>query len=107
MLKIADYGISQVSIGLTLNTQSTGTPGYMAPEHLKAAKGTISSDKVSAYSCVLCVVVCEVLDKNKQSACWKILGWPNNEKKEGFIVYIASWFYSMLIRFYNVRPVSC
>ena len=47
-LKIADYGISQVSVGLSLRVNNTpvGTPGYMAPELFERAGQVISSDKV-------------------------------------------------------------
>ena len=47
-LKIADYGISQVSTGLSLRVDNApvGTPGYMAPELFERAGQVISSDKV-------------------------------------------------------------
>ena len=47
-IKIADYGISQVSTGLTLRVGNspTGTPGYMAPELFDRAGQVVSSEKV-------------------------------------------------------------
>jgi len=49
LLKITDYGISQVSIGLIINPMSCGTPGYMAPEILGSSKNIVSSEKVWFY----------------------------------------------------------
>ena len=48
-IKIADYGISQVSTGLTLRVRNTpaGTPGFMAPEMFDKAGQEISAEKVS------------------------------------------------------------
>ena len=54
LLKIADYGISQVSIGLTSNSISAGTPGYMAPEILIGIKSRISSEKVTTVNSGCC-----------------------------------------------------
>ena len=47
-IKIADYGISQVSTGLTLRvgTSPVGTPGFMAPELFDKVGQEISSEKV-------------------------------------------------------------
>ena len=47
-IKIADYGISQVSTGLTLRVDNkpVGTPGFMAPELFDRAGQVVSSDKV-------------------------------------------------------------
>ena len=54
-IKIADYGISQVSTGLTLRvgTSPVGTPGFMAPELFDKVGQEISSEKV-------CIVICFV-----------------------------------------------
>ena len=48
LIKIADYGISQVSTGLTLRVGNSpvGTPGFMAPEMFEHAGQEISSVKV-------------------------------------------------------------
>ena len=46
LLKITDYGISQVSIGLIINPMFGGTPGYMAPEILGSSRNMVSSEKV-------------------------------------------------------------
>ncbi len=52
LLKITDYGISQVSskqaIRVDISTALSGTSGYMAPELFKIGK-TISAEKVSIY----------------------------------------------------------
>jgi serine/threonine protein kinase len=47
-IKIADYGISQVSTGLTLRvgTSPVGTPGFMAPELFDKIGQEISAEKV-------------------------------------------------------------
>ena len=47
-IKIADYGISQVSTGLTLRVGNSpvGTPGFMAPELFDKVGQEISSEKV-------------------------------------------------------------
>ena len=49
-LKLADYGISQVSTGsvMRVRNQPVGTPGYMAPELFEQAGQQVSSVKVSA-----------------------------------------------------------
>lgn len=53
-IKIADYGISQVSTGLTLRvgTSPVGTPGFMAPELFDKVGQEISSEKVCTEGCV-------------------------------------------------------
>ena len=64
-LKLADYGISQVSTGFVMRVRSSpvGTPGYMAPELFDQLGQQVSSEKVSfgvlvgVYVCV-CVCVC-------------------------------------------------
>ena len=49
LIKIADYGISQVSTALTMRVPNNpiGTPGFMAPELFDKAGLVISSEKVS------------------------------------------------------------
>ena len=51
LLKIADYGISQVSQGLTfrVGNNPVGTPGFMAPELFENPGQEVSSEKV--YEC--------------------------------------------------------
>ena len=50
-LKLADYGISQVSTKCTmkLNATPVGTPGYMAPELFGVLGQQISSEKVHVH----------------------------------------------------------
>ena len=47
-IKLADYGISQVSTGFTLRVGNSpvGTPGFMAPELFERAGQEVSSEKV-------------------------------------------------------------
>ena len=47
-LKLADYGISQVSTGFVMRVRTTpvGTPGYMAPELFDQLGQQVSSEKV-------------------------------------------------------------
>ena len=47
-VKIADYGISQVSTGLTMRVPNSpiGTPGFMAPELFENPGQEVSSEKV-------------------------------------------------------------
>ncbi len=54
-LKIADYGISQVSTGFTIRVgnNAVGTPGFMAPELFDHAGQEVSSEKVST-----CMNIC-------------------------------------------------
>ena len=48
LLKIADYGISQISTSMVMRTgQNTGTPGFMAPELFEQQGQEIMADKVS------------------------------------------------------------
>ena len=49
-LKLADYGISQVSTGFVMRVRNTpvGTPGYMAPELFEQLGQQVSSEKVSS-----------------------------------------------------------
>ena len=52
LIKIADYGISEVSTtGLTLRVDNkpVGTPGFMSPELFDRAGQVISSEKVHVY----------------------------------------------------------
>ena len=51
LVKIADYGISQVSNNLTIkfHSQALGTPGFMAPELFDRIGQEIPSDKVSNH----------------------------------------------------------
>ena len=58
LIKIADYGISQVSTGLTLRVDNSpvGTPGFMAPELFDRAGQVISSEKVRGL--LLCCCCC-------------------------------------------------
>ena len=53
LVKIADYGISQVSTDLTMRVDNpVGTPGFMAPELFDRAGLIISSVKVRrSYKC--------------------------------------------------------
>ena len=59
-IKIADYGISQVSTGLTLKvgTSPVGTPGFMAPELFDKVGQEISSVKVHVVVALCDVHVC-------------------------------------------------
>ena len=52
-LKIADYGISQVSTGLTMRVANSpiGTPGFMAPEVFENPGQEVSSEKVKEMLC--------------------------------------------------------
>ena len=52
-LKIADYGISQVSTGLTMRVANSpiGTPGFMAPELFDNPGQEVSSEKVRTGRC--------------------------------------------------------
>ena len=54
-LKLADYGISQVSTGFVMRVRSSpvGTPGYMAPELFDQLGQQVSSEKASVYLHVL------------------------------------------------------
>lgn len=47
-IKIADYGISKVSTGLTMKVDNypEGTPGFIAPEMFNQAGQVVSSEKV-------------------------------------------------------------
>ena len=47
-IKLADYGISQVSTGFTLRVGNSpvGTPGFMAPELFDRVRQDVSSEKV-------------------------------------------------------------
>ena len=47
LLKLADYGISQVSTGVTIRVVNNpvGTPGFIAPEMFGSVK-EVSADKV-------------------------------------------------------------
>jgi serine/threonine protein kinase len=50
-LKLADYGISQVSTGFVMRVRSNpvGTPGYMAPELFDQLGQQVSSEKVDVF----------------------------------------------------------
>ena len=52
-IKIADYGISQLSTQLTLKVGNNpvGTPGFMAPELFKSVGQEVSAEKVSPTTC--------------------------------------------------------
>ena len=54
-LKLADYGISQVSPTMLMRMGSTpiGTPGYMAPEMFESAGQEVVADKVTGYNWLL------------------------------------------------------
>ncbi len=58
-LKIADYGISQVSTGLTIRVGNNpvGTPGFMAPELFEHPGQEVSAEKVRTVSIVLHVII--------------------------------------------------
>lgn len=47
-IKIADYGISRISTGMSLKVQPApvGTPGYMAPELFTHVGLIVSAEKV-------------------------------------------------------------
>ena len=58
-IKLADYGISQVSTGFTLRVGNSpvGTPGFMAPELFDRARQDVSSEKVGRIlTCQLFIV---------------------------------------------------
>ena len=58
-LKLADYGISEVSTGFVMRVRTTpvGTPGYMAPELFDQLGQQVSSEKASYVGIHTCIII--------------------------------------------------